>query len=374
MMKLVKHAIKAAAVLAVVLAGAGCVKLSIDFSDVDIPVSFSTYGMRPLGTKADSTYVAPGADFATGAVIGVYGFYHDDSTWAADSTAGTNIPDFMYNQAVTKQSGGGWTYSPLKYWPNEHGANAVSDAIDRLSFWAYYPYNASGLTFYRAGSTTAYDNDTDGLPKISFTQNENPDRMTDLMFAVPQKDLYKNDAGGHGAVTDGEVQFIFRHALALVEFQLGEGTGAEVDSLSLTNIRKSGIIENPNTVPFVWTGVSGLFNISRTNLTVTGTTLLSILAVPQSLDPDATFTLRYNIEFASSDPSHPEPIVYTGESAGAKLFKTGADAYGVTAWEAGKHYIYKVSAGLDRIEFEEIVESDDDWGVGNSNIAVPEQE
>jgi len=62
--------------------------------------------------------------------------------------------------------------------------------------------------------------------------------------------------------------------------------------------------------------------------------------------------------------------VYTGEESNAKLFKTGAGAYGVTKWEAGKHYIYKISAGLDRIEFEEIVESPDDWGIGNGNIVI----
>ena len=57
-----------------------------------------------------------------------------------------------------------------------------------------------------------------------------------------------------------------------------------------------------------------------------------------------------------------------------KLFKNagGADDYGVTAWEAGKHYIYKIAAGLDRIEFEEIVESSEDWSEGNNNISVPD--
>ncbi|MBR5063849.1 MAG: hypothetical protein IKX05_03945, partial [Bacteroidales bacterium] len=90
------------------------------------------------------------------------------------------------------------------------------------------------------------------------------------------------------------------------------------------------------------------------------------------INADATFTLNYDITFASSDPTHPDPIVYTGDSFSVKLFKTGTGAYGVTQWEAGKHYIYKIAAGLDRIEFEEIVESSEDWSVGNPNISVPE--
>jgi hypothetical protein len=104
--------------------------------------------------------------------------------------------------------------------------------------------------------------------------------------------------------------------------------------------------------------------------------VLTILAIPQTLDANATFSLTYDITFASSDPSHPEPIVYTGDNISVKLFDNSnadpAKRYGVTAWEAGKHYIYKISAGLDRIEFEEIVEAGDDWTVGKDNISVPE--
>ncbi len=112
------------------------------------------------------------------------------------------------------------------------------------------------------------------------------------------------------------------------------------------------------------------------DLNVHETTLLRLLAIPQTLSPDATFALNYDITFASSDPTHPDPIVYSGDSFSVKLFdNTNADPakrYGVTAWEPGKHYIYKIAAGLDRIEFEEIVESTDDWSVGNNNISVPE--
>ena len=362
-----------------VLSGAlsGCLKESIELPEEQlVPVSFSTYGQRPTGTKADASYVAPGADFAEGSVISVYGFYHDDSNWATDNAAGSNSADYMYDQAVTKQSDGTWTYSPLKYWPNEHGANAVNDAIDRLSFWAYYPRNASGLSLYKSGTTTAYDNDSNGIPKATFTQAEDPAQQCDLMFAVPMYDLYKNDAGGHGTVVDGEVGLVFKHALALVEFQLAEGTGAKLNTLDLSNIKKSGTVENPDTIPFVWSNVGEEYNTHIENLSVHEATLLRLLAIPQTISADATFTLNYDITFASSDPTHPDPIVYTGDSFSVKLFdNTNADPakrYGVTAWEAGKHYIYKITAGLDRIEFEEIVEAGDDWTVANNNISVPE--
>lgn len=339
-----------------------CAKVSDDRSGEQMPVTFSTYGLRPTGTKADASYVAPGADFAVGSVVGVYGFYHDNSTFATDPD---NIADFMYNTALTKQDDGTWSYSPIKYWPNEYGAGANSDNVDKLSFWGYYPRGAAGLNLYKSGTTTAYDNNTPGIPKATFTQKENPDEMIDLMFSELENDLTKPGINEN-------VTLKFRHALSLVEFQLAEGTGAEVNSLSLTEIKKTGTCANPSAAGITWTDVTGSFGISMTSMTVTGSTLLRILAIPQDIDSDATFTLNYNIQFASSDPSHPEPIVYTGESANAKLYKTGADAYGVTKWEAGKHYIYKISAGLDRIEFEEIVEAGDDWTVFPDTISVPE--
>ena len=343
-----------------------CAKVNDDRSGEQMPVTFSTYGLRPTGTKADASYVAPGADFAAGSVVGLYGFYHDDSEWSNDPS---NIADFMYHTALTKQDDGTWTYSPVKYWPNEYGAGAESTTVDKLSFWGYYPREAAGLNLYKSDFSTPYDNDTPGLPKVSFTQKENPDEMIDLMFSQLEKDLTK--PGISESVT-----LHFRHALALVEFQLAEGTGAKINNLTLTKIKKTGKVEDCSANPIVWTGVEGLFNLHRENVTVEGNTLLSILAIPQTLDADASFTLNYDITFASSDPSHPDPIVYKGDSFSVKLFdNTNADPakqYGVTAWQAGKHYIYKISAGLDRIEFEEIVESADDWSVGNNNISVPE--
>ena len=371
------------AMLGILSMVAGCAKVNVEGrtgDDGSVPVTFSTYGLQRLGTKADASYVAPGADFAAGSVVGVYGYYHDNSTFATDPD---NIADFMYHTALTKQSDGTWTYSPIKYWPNEYGAEASSTDIDRLSFWGYYPRNAAGLNLYKPGTTTAYDNDTPGIPKATFTQKEDPDEMIDLMFSEPLYDLYKTQAHtenattyNYGAITDGQVTLKFRHALSLVEFQLTEGTGAKLNNLTLTKIKKSGTVEDCSAVPLVWTGVSGSFDIHLENITVDGSTILSILAIPQDIDADATFTLNYDITFASSDPSHPDPIVYKGDSFSVKLFdNTNADPakrYGVTAWEAGKHYIYKISAGLDRIEFEEIVEYSDDWTVGNNNISVPE--
>ena len=74
--------------------------------------------------------------------FGVFAMYQNDGApYAADGFK----PNFMFNEHVTWS--GGWTYSPLKYWPNETTADmlnqtghASSAATDMLSFFAYAPY------------------------------------------------------------------------------------------------------------------------------------------------------------------------------------------------------------------------------------------
>ena len=88
--------------------------------------------------------------------FGVFAFYHDNSDWAHDVS--TILPNFMFNEHVSWA--GGWSYSPLKYWPNEtlndsQDPNAVMPGaspydtgtyLDKLSIFAYAPYVATGGT------------------------------------------------------------------------------------------------------------------------------------------------------------------------------------------------------------------------------------
>lgn len=52
---------------------------------------------------------------------------------------GQTLPNFMYNQNV-KWNGSIWSYTPIMYWPNEYGQNAISDDNDKVTFFAYAPY------------------------------------------------------------------------------------------------------------------------------------------------------------------------------------------------------------------------------------------
>lgn len=69
--------------------------------------------------------------------FGVFAYYTNSYAYGQ-----TSLPNFMYNQQVTWQTASApasWTYSPVKYWPNETGTNG-SYETDHLTFFAYAPY------------------------------------------------------------------------------------------------------------------------------------------------------------------------------------------------------------------------------------------
>lgn len=147
--------------------------------------------------------------------FGVLAYYTDNQPYTP-----TALPNFMYNQNVAK-SGENWVYAPLKYWPNEFGANAESKGIDYLSFFAYAPYTEVNLT-----TGTAVTNDKEGIigmtrgaengsPKVRYCTSFDPANQVDLCWAAPwinrTKDLY---------TISSTVDFTFKHALAAINVQI----------------------------------------------------------------------------------------------------------------------------------------------------------
>ena len=360
-----------------VLLAAGCAKVSEETRVTEgdlVPVTFTTYRVQSVGTKADAGFVAPGADFAEGAVVGVYGFYHDNSDWATETAAGTNIADFMYHTALTKQSDGSWTYSPVKYWPNEYGSGAASANVDKLSFWAYYPRNAAGLSLYASGSTTdLYDNDTNGLPWAHFEVDDDVTGQVDLMFTEPLTNLSKSN---------GDVTLRLRHALSLVQFNvtsdgssLPEGAIIVVTDLTLTDVKTKGDCTDPSAsfsadaaAASYWTNVSDPVDMTVPD-EAAGYAGSMLVLMPQTLEEQGStghsqvkLTITYDIRFpAAHNPE--EYISYSDNHAEKYLWADGAGAYGVKRWLPGRRYVYNLEAGLEIIDFSEITEISwtDEW-------------
>lgn len=196
----------------------------------DGAISFNAYSGTTTVTRGTTMSTKDFTDPTKGGV-GVFAFYQP----ATDGVAGPNFTtvkystaNFMYNQKVAYDAvNTKWSYSPVKYWPNNKG--------DKVTYFAYAPYeettvwddlnvstNNSGTTVYR-----------------KFSVNSNVDEQTDYLFAAPNLNLTKpttisdnaNPVGGTGSatVTDATtattktnvVNFDFMHVTSKINLYVG---------------------------------------------------------------------------------------------------------------------------------------------------------
>ena len=201
----------------------------------NVPISFSSY----LGKTATSRAGAPGVQTTSTLAkngFGLFAYYTDNSSYGTSST-----PNFMYNTKVTgtpTDAPTSWTYSPLRYWPNETGTDgngATSDNVDHLTFFAYAPYvtpsdNATGaITGATEGITALTGNAATTDPKVTYVVAATPEKSVDLRWGVvlTGTTTWSNVSGTDVKLTEGlpylnlikpnttqKVNFNFRHALA----------------------------------------------------------------------------------------------------------------------------------------------------------------
>lgn len=204
---------------------------------VNKAIEFGTYvgrdavsrgSVHTLGTLADNENLG----------FGVFAYYTDEgdyvaaTTEAAGEVTGTTASpcNFMYNQQVKGTStttGTGedavttysWTYSPVKYWPNDPG--------DKLTFFAYAPYDdadkegdADNISFSQHTTTSGEEGSQTttvmaGDPIITFKVNKTVKNQTDLLISkTDNRNMRKNT----GIEVDEKVNFQFAHALSRIGF------------------------------------------------------------------------------------------------------------------------------------------------------------
>ena len=216
--------------------------------------------------------------------FGVFAFYTGSDTYgqyqrttysgetAGESTA-NQYPNFMYNQQVKSSdspSYATWTYSPLKYWPNEFAAGAVdaqssaaqgAAAKGKVSFFAYAPYvSATG----DAGIIGMSAKNALGDPTITY-KISNVDLLWGTMDATKTKDIA--DASQTGVTgsssatdgtyrkavldgetvaadltkqqTDGKIHFKFKHVLSAIAGTGGLKAQADPNNGSLDQTKVS---------------------------------------------------------------------------------------------------------------------------------------
>lgn len=358
------------------------------------PVALGVYVAKPLTTRADSTVLAEtGIPFEKS--IGVYAYYHDGSTWAADAAAEPprNSPDFMFNQeAVNIGMEGYYRYSPLKYWPNE--------TTDKLSFIAYYPYRddcsvAADDPANEAGLQPLFTNSDTGLPTFSFVVKDDVKKQVDFLVSGLLPDL----PNGTAAVWPGEpadrdeltvtdrVRFVFAHATAKVEFRIAVDEEVRKDlayftlhGISLTNIYKQGTLtpaydDGTGNTTLTWSGHSDKHDYACK-------TTEAYLLLPQTLDNDARLSISYDMAFKSNGTTYTydgsgnlvptDDYVYTDRSSSVQLntLKVTGTGAPLTAWLPNHHYVYTIRLGAYRIDFTGQVVG---WGDEDDlDLAIPE--
>ena len=167
---------------------------SKDETSMSIPqesnaIEFGTYVGRDAQTRAHS--IENTTKLAADGGFGVFAYYKVSGTWA-----NTDVPNFMFNQQVTGNvDGTTWTYTPVKYWPNNDG--------EKISFFAYAPYGATGVDI---AAKAGFKN-----PQLTYTLQDFANQK-DLLYAAPVKDHAKQNVGN-------KVSFAFKHALSRLGFK-----------------------------------------------------------------------------------------------------------------------------------------------------------
>ncbi len=262
-------------------------------------IDFNAYLNRSVTSKAGMAgeLTTTGLQAAT-AGFGVFAYYTADEPYT-----GVAGPSFMYNEKVTYDAGNAvWVYSPIKYWPNEFGAAASSEEVDRLTFFAYAPYvevtpsNGMVTGDNTSGISALSRNSVGGDPIVKYIVDMDPGKGVDLCWGVSKKGMTSSVDGNNNHVAAGapyidvvkpklgdKIEFDFRHALSALNVQID----AAVDATA------PGTDVDPNTrifvrsVSFEGLATKGALNLNSTvtagplwtDFTGTGAPLAEVLTV-----------------------------------------------------------------------------------------------
>lgn len=336
-----KKSIFIAAVAAIALVSCAKTDNLLKSTSQGTPVKFGVYTARtPLtrvgGEAGDQTNLTLGDASKSG--FGVFCFYSDNSSGGTtnDYVASPSnfTPNFMWNQQVKGDGDGtaaasAWTYSPVKYWPNEYNSSVTDQGIDKLTFFGYAPWvlaDTDGTVTgpETEGITTLSSYSATGDPTLTYVIPASSANHVDVLYAdaTSLKNLTK--PAGNSAVV-----FPFKHALTKVSFRVQtfidgvnnisnlDDEGAAVDgntTVTLTALNFGGASIAPsgtlNIATGVWTpATAGSKTFTHTGLSqVVTKTKADVTGVPAlTLIPNGTST-AYNVN-----------VVYTVETTDANL-------------------------------------------------------
>ena len=188
-------------------------------------IAFSTY----VGDNAQSRAAVVTTETLGKEGFGVNAWYTKDVAFAET----TEKEDFMNNVKVTNYEGKGWTYSPVKYWPNNKFTDDEGNSrYEMVSFFAYGPY---GLT---ENSSLSEDRTA-----VKFKVEPDVKDQVDLIYSNNYGDIMNQ---GKPAV-DSKILFNFAHALSRISFTVQAAVddtevGNKLDGNTRINVRKVALV------------------------------------------------------------------------------------------------------------------------------------
>lgn len=270
---------------------------------------------------------------------GIFSYYTGSDDWTVAYT-----PNFMYNQEVKRTNASSpWTYSPVKYWPN--------NPADKISFFAYAPYNAAGVI--PSSNTVA------GFPYLDYTVATAEADQTDLLAATPlMNQSYSTTA------TPGKISLTMKHALTKVTIYAKTNdlsAGKVVNSLSVTAPKNGRLTYKIDGFSWNPSAEKSTYITTKTDITIAPATAdKTVLLGTFYLIPDranSSLNITYTVTGSISDNVNPpaNQIVITG-----KVFP---DTYN---WTPGTSLNYTVNirrTGVDMTAEETNME----WGNGGTD-------
>ena len=228
------------------------------------------------------------------------------------------------------------------YWPK----------ANNLDFWAWAPNseiqkaisatatNAAKITFAEGATSFV----TTGAGPISFNYNlgegTDADNLPDLMFSAITN---LNQENVTTANPTGCVPLEFKHALASVQFKVVAAKGGKVTDIKLIGVTKSGdctfSVAESGATSCAWSTPQGTStyghnfnttlekNVASDFYSAEGNQAATFMMIPQTLG-----TQQISISIARDAASG--PAVYTG---------TIPTSTSISAWEAGKTYVYTIN-------------------------------
>jgi len=271
-------------ILAVAAAMAASCNLNIDSADNVAKerqaVGFNAYLNRGVTTKAGMSGELTTVGLQSAAAgFGVFAYYTADEPYT-----GVAGPSFMYNEKVwwdaSAGTSGAWIYSPIKYWPNEFGAAAASDEVDRLTFFAYAPYvevtPSNGIvTGDSANGIVALSrNSVGGDPIVKYIVDMNPAKGVDLCWGVSKNGMTASVDGNNNHVAAGapyidvvkpkqgdKIEFDFRHALSALNVQIDAAVDATTPGTAVDTANTRVFVRS---VSFEGLAIKGALNLNST--------------------------------------------------------------------------------------------------------------